>query len=132
MSYQNYQENLGTCQYCGANNIRSQRTGKVYCSAKCWLKNQPQQSYSGQVARDHQRTEPYEKVIDYKNEKISQMVDRKELAIAVMNAKAGAAGIVEAMIKANELKSSDWFIKYSEICQKIYNYTPEKEYPIAY
>ncbi len=60
------------------------------------------------------------------------MVDRKELAIAVMNAKAGAAGIVEAMIKANELKSSDWFIKYSEICQKIYNYTPEKEYPIAY
>ena len=126
------QENLGTCAHCGANNIRSQRTGKVFCSNKCWLRNQPKQGFSGQYAQDQQRTEPYKEVIDYKNGKISDMVDRKEMAIAVMNAKSGAAGIVAASIHAGELKSSDWFIRYQEIANRIYNWSPENQPPVAY
>lgn len=31
------QEDLGVCDKCGAKNLRSLK-GKVYCSAKCWLK----------------------------------------------------------------------------------------------
>jgi hypothetical protein len=31
-------EDLGKCPKCGADNARSKTTGKIYCSAKCWLK----------------------------------------------------------------------------------------------
>lgn len=33
------ENDLGNCQFCGAPNTRNPRTGKVYCSAKCWLNN---------------------------------------------------------------------------------------------
>lgn len=32
--------NLGTCRFCGAANTVSAKTGKVYCSAMCWKKNE--------------------------------------------------------------------------------------------
>ena len=31
---------LGTCRFCGAANTVSAKTGKVYCSAMCWKKNE--------------------------------------------------------------------------------------------
>jgi len=31
---------LGTCRFCGAANTASVKTGKVYCSAMCWKKNE--------------------------------------------------------------------------------------------
>lgn len=33
-----YDETLGKCKHCNANNVRSPKTGKVFCSDKCWLK----------------------------------------------------------------------------------------------
>lgn len=33
----NIPENLGKCAKCGAPNFKSTKTGKPYCSAKCWL-----------------------------------------------------------------------------------------------
>jgi len=38
------QQNYGNCQRCGAVNNWSQKANKPYCSAKCWLNNQPQQN----------------------------------------------------------------------------------------
>jgi hypothetical protein len=35
----NKEEDLGVCPKCGAPNAKSMK-GKIYCSAKCWLKNQ--------------------------------------------------------------------------------------------
>lgn len=32
-------EDLGKCAKCGADNLRSKK-GNVYCSAKCWMKNE--------------------------------------------------------------------------------------------
>ena len=32
-----YDEALGKCKFCQANNVRNPKTGKVFCSAKCWL-----------------------------------------------------------------------------------------------
>ena len=34
----NQQYDYGNCRFCGAKMIMSQRTGKPYCSAKCWDK----------------------------------------------------------------------------------------------
>ena len=34
----NEKEELGNCPKCGAPNAKSLKTGKPYCSAKCWLK----------------------------------------------------------------------------------------------
>lgn len=52
MNNQNYGQNygLGVCKFCGAPNIRSQRTGKVYCQNKCWLQNQPQGNFQPRPA----------------------------------------------------------------------------------
>jgi hypothetical protein len=34
---------FGNCKFCGAENVRNPKTGKVFCSNKCWL-NKPQQN----------------------------------------------------------------------------------------
>lgn len=39
MAY-NYTEEFGKCKFCGAPMVKSPRTGKVFCSEKCWLKKQ--------------------------------------------------------------------------------------------
>lgn len=28
----------GTCKECGANKVKNPKTGKIFCSNKCWLK----------------------------------------------------------------------------------------------
>jgi len=28
----------GSCKFCGAKNVKSPKTGKIFCSEKCWLK----------------------------------------------------------------------------------------------
>ena len=32
-------EEFGRCRDCGAQNVKSPKTGKIFCSAKCWLKS---------------------------------------------------------------------------------------------
>lgn len=31
------------CQFCGADRVQNPKTGKIFCSDKCWLKKAPQQ-----------------------------------------------------------------------------------------
>jgi hypothetical protein len=33
-----YNETFGKCKFCGADMVKSPKTGKVFCSEKCWLK----------------------------------------------------------------------------------------------
>lgn len=34
-------KNFGVCQFCGADKVRNPKTGKIFCSEKCWLKDKP-------------------------------------------------------------------------------------------
>ena len=52
------------CNQCGATMIKSQRTGKMYCSDRCWLKNQPQSQPQG----DSEVMNALRKVYDKLNE----------------------------------------------------------------
>lgn len=37
------ENNYGDCNFCGAKKVKNPKTGKIFCSEKCWLKgdNQP-------------------------------------------------------------------------------------------
>jgi len=37
----NYAQDYGKCNFCGAPKVKSPKTGKVFCSEKCWLKGKP-------------------------------------------------------------------------------------------
>jgi len=48
----NYAEDYGKCSFCGAPKVKSPKTGKVFCSEKCWLKGKaPQESSPTGYAR---------------------------------------------------------------------------------
>ena len=72
------QENLGICRFCQAPNKRSRNTGKVYCSERCWLKNQPQQSQS------IQRQEPNWDAIRERKEESIEWVSSKNNACLIL------------------------------------------------
>jgi uncharacterized Zn finger protein (UPF0148 family) len=38
----------GVCKKCGAEMVKSPKTGKVFCSAKCWLNNAPKEADQGE------------------------------------------------------------------------------------
>jgi uncharacterized Zn finger protein (UPF0148 family) len=40
----------GQCSFCGADKVLSPKSGKVFCSEKCWLKGQPQTTYNAPQA----------------------------------------------------------------------------------
>ena len=42
-----YDTNYGNCPYCGAPRVQNPRTGKIFCSEKCWLNKAktPNKSY---------------------------------------------------------------------------------------
>ena len=61
-----------------------------------------------------------------KENSIANAQDRKERAIRVEGAKSSAGRIVAAMIKAGDVASQDWEIKYKEVAEFIFNYSPEK------
>lgn len=54
-------ENLGRCSNCGADNVRSPKTSKIFCGDKCWLNNPQAQNYNRpqrQYQPKPQRQEP--------------------------------------------------------------------------
>jgi hypothetical protein len=36
-----YDTDYGVCKYCGAKRVQNPKTGKIFCSGKCWLKKSP-------------------------------------------------------------------------------------------
>ena len=49
----------GQCEWCGANLVKNPKTQKIFCSEKCWLKNQkttlnpPQENVSQREIQEH-------------------------------------------------------------------------------
>lgn len=109
----------------------SKTTGKPYnafwaCPNRC-----PKPSFSGQyeygVPSIPSTKILFETVMERKEQSIEKAQERKADAIAIAGAKRDAGLIVAAMIHIGELKSSDWFIQYKAIAEKIYNYNFEEK-----
>ena len=64
--------NYGNCDYCGAKKVKNPKTGKVFCSAKCWLKNAPDAQNAPQNQSLPQKSTsatPQKKVdVEYRND----------------------------------------------------------------
>lgn len=133
MPYQNYQqqnqnyENLGVCQFCGAPKMRSQNSGKVYCSSKCWLKNPQPRNYPAQPQ--------YFKNTSYgaptRDDRIEKMHDEKQESIRWSVALNNACNIVAEM-KLNTLE--DIKVKINELAQWLYALEPieKPQLPTSY
>lgn len=85
---------FGTCQYCGAEKVQNPKTGKVFCSAKCWLKNgqnaqnvqnstntqyQPQNAPTGQIEHKNGRSEDIRANVALKM--VSELIVADKIAI---------------------------------------------------
>lgn len=118
------------CPDCGTPFIQGPKG--IFCKP-CYIRwknqNQPEQSYSGQVAQTQQRVEPYKEVMDYKSDKISEAQDRKELAIAIAGAKAGAGLIVTALVQSGAIIGNVWQEEFEKAANFIYNFTPTMKPP---
>jgi hypothetical protein len=108
------------------------KAGKPYKAfwscPECKTTQNAKQGFSNQFSKSNREGEQIKKVIDYKNGAIKQAQDRKEGGIAISGTKRIAGEIVAAMIHSGELKGSDWFIKYQEIANRIYNFNPLENY----
>jgi len=104
------------------------KAGKPYKAfwscPECKTTQNAKQGFSNQFSKANREGEQIKKVIDYKNGAIKQAQDRKEGGIAISGAKRIAGEIVAVMIHTGELKGSDWFIKYQEIANRIFNFDP--------
>jgi len=104
------------------------KAGKPYKAfwscPECKTTQNAKQGFSNQFSKSNREGEQIKKVIDYKNGAIKQAQDRKEGGIAISGTKRIAGEIVAAMIHSGELKGSDWFIKYQESANRIYNFNP--------
>ena len=104
----------GQCKFCGANNVRNPKTGKIFCSEKCWLKGRPQE-----VAR------PTQNLIAQPN--WEAITSRKEESMSFLNAKNNAAILLAAAIKVGQLNIADALKLYEEATQTIYDIGNGKE-----
>lgn len=112
------------CQICGQPMRQipagiSRSTGKPYdsfmaCPNKC---KQSKSNYNQPTY-----VKPYDDLMAKKAENIAESQGRKEESIREAGAKRDAGMIVAAMIHVGELKSSDWFIQYKEVADKVFNH----------
>lgn len=106
----------------------SKKTGRPYSAFyKCEQCNKTISAGAAKTNFPKPEYNPIEQAMYRKERGIEASQERKEASIMTANAKHGAGEIVAAMIHAGELKSSDWLIKYKEIANKIYNFTPQEE-----
>jgi len=102
----NYAADLGTCRFCGAKMVKSPKTGKVFCSEKCWLKKS--ESYTPNEARDVQIQEN----IKNKDTGIKFSATRRD-AVAVTTALMGQGGAwTDEMVKTEINK---WIKYFTEV-----------------
>jgi hypothetical protein len=55
-------QNYGECKFCGAENVFNPKTGKVFCSEKCWLKTSSTSSRPVQTYQTAQTTPNWEEI----------------------------------------------------------------------
>lgn len=98
--------NYGNCSFCGAPNDRSPRTGNVYCSDKCWTKNQPQQR---QQPRQQKQEPNWDKIRE-----------EKEQSMGWLNAKNNASQIITAAINKDLIKIENIRTMFKSLAEYIY------------
>lgn len=103
------QVNYGVCKFCGANNVKSPKTGKIFCSDKCWLKKPDD---TGSYAPAPKKESP----------NWDEINARKEEGMEWLNAKNNAALIVGAAIRSGQLSYENWENEYKGVAEKIFNF----------
>ncbi len=101
------QYDYGQCKYCGAKMVISQRTGKPYCSAKCWNKNQS-------------ISKPQEPNWD-------KIRAEKAEDIALNNAKNCAVALLAAAINNKDMDYATAIIRLEELVKQIYEIGMEEK-----
>ena len=81
-----YDEALGKCKFCQANNVRSPKTDKIFCSEKCWLKKA--------TGGDKQPYTPEQA----KSQEIKGFQENKEESMRLMSSGRDATLMVTAMM----------------------------------
>lgn len=121
---------FGMCKFCGAEMVKSPKTGKIFCSDKCWTKNEQKEGgFSGQVAKAGIAADPYQKVMATKNEYIEKAQDRKDESMRILNAKNGAAEITVALIEKGFVQPKDIESCFRKYADYIYAYEPVVNLP---
>lgn len=112
--------NYGMCENCGAELVKNPKTGKIFCSEKCWLKNQPQPTFVNQAGNLKVKTEPdWDKINEKKTDNIKWL-----------NAKTNATAIVVALIaksanEATSINSESAKVVIRNLTQFFYDLEPE-------
>ena len=100
--------NRNDCQKCGAPQAYSQRSGKWYCSAKCWL-NQPQGNQSRPQYNPPPRKEPdWDSIRNDKAAEIRENVLIKE-----------AGEFVRAIYEKGEIKADQIIPSFFKILKQL-------------
>jgi hypothetical protein len=102
--YQNYNQNLGNCQKCGAP-LAMSKAGKQYCSAKCWLRPRQYSPNEKRFAGELDNS-----VVQ---QRIDSRIEQKDANIRWMNSLNNASLIVSALIKSGKVEIDSAKIKIS-------------------
>ena len=111
----NQQYDYGNCRFCGAKMIMSQRTGKPYCSDKCWDKGGTK--FVKQGGELKVRTEPnWEEIRKNKEDNIAWL-NARNLATQILIAAYQKGEIAEYGIIIGKLEETTKII-YEEITKQ--------------
>ena len=109
----NMNQNYGQCNFCGANNVKSPRTGKIFCADKCWLKNKPNEygAYPSKQGQQPKQEPNWDKIRDEKRTDIWHAVAFKE-AVNIALHLSSKGSITDEMIVS---KIKELFAELKEI-----------------
>lgn len=116
-----YNNQLGNCKFCGANNLLS-KNNKPYCSNKCWLKKQSQQ----ELPADPNYAE------NYKHRDIQQMAKQKNDSIEkahIENMRAASLDAASRIIAVSTKNPDDVTILAKSYLKFITSFTDEYSPP---
>lgn len=104
----NQAETFGKCNFCGADKVKSPKTGKIFCSEKCWLKDQPAKPYTP----DQARSADIRGYQQHKDESMRAMAARRD-AVLITVAEMGQGGAWDEKLIKEKLESwRDYFTKF--------------------
>ena len=115
------------CQFCGSKLVKSPKTGKVFCSDKCWLKNAPQSndSYSSGVPHQIEQTNALDGQIEALQAKVAEAFKKRDEVITDLNTRVHA---LEMMTMDNGHGEGMAFHKATEPKKDMT--APEEEIPV--
>lgn len=108
------------CEFCGAELVENPKTGKVFCSQKCWLKNS--QSQTPKVYPTKAQVFGQQLDQEKRDGRIEKMFNEKQDNIALMNSKNNATLVMAQRQPAN---LDDLIAEWKKLVFEFLNYNPE-------